>query len=77
MISICALQINVTLLCEEWHTGKSFQLFLMVDWSEPNTFPRGLTSSTPEYLQDLRLDEWDSSSVFADNLFRVFRDMIS
>ncbi|CAG9532058.1 unnamed protein product [Cercopithifilaria johnstoni] len=68
--------IAVTLLCEQWHTRKSFQLFLVIDWSEPNIFPRRLTSS-PEFLQGLQLDEWDSSNVFADNLTRVFRNMIS
>uniref|UniRef100_A0A8R1XLY9 Uncharacterized protein n=1 Tax=Onchocerca volvulus TaxID=6282 RepID=A0A8R1XLY9_ONCVO len=69
--------INITLLCEERHTGKNFQLFLVVDWSEPNTFPRAITSSVPECLQNLRLDEWDSSNIFADNLNRIFRNLIS
>ncbi|MCP9261518.1 18S rRNA biogenesis protein RCL1 [Dirofilaria immitis] len=69
--------ITITLLCEERYTRKSFQLYLMIDWSEPNTFPRAFTSSVPEYLQNLRLDEWDSSSIFADNLNRIFRNLIS
>uniref|UniRef100_A0A0R3RUB3 BRCA1/BRCA2-containing complex subunit 45 n=1 Tax=Elaeophora elaphi TaxID=1147741 RepID=A0A0R3RUB3_9BILA len=69
--------IAVTLLCNECIKRKSFQLFLAVDWSEPNTFPRRLTSSVPESLQGLRLDEWDSSNVFADNLTRIFRNIIS
>uniref|UniRef100_A0A915PYV2 RNA 3'-terminal phosphate cyclase-like protein n=1 Tax=Setaria digitata TaxID=48799 RepID=A0A915PYV2_9BILA len=53
--------IAVTLFCEEWHARKSFELFLLVDWLEPNAFPRVITSSAPEYLENLRLDEWDSS----------------
>ncbi|VIO93108.1 Uncharacterized protein BM_BM7631 [Brugia malayi] len=69
--------ITITLLCEEWSSKKSFQLFLAVDWLEPSTFPRGLISSVPEYLQGLRFDEWDSSDLFADNLIRIFRNVIS
>ncbi|VDK72674.1 unnamed protein product [Litomosoides sigmodontis] len=67
--------IAVTLLSKKMSGRKSFQLFLVVDWSEPNSFPRELTSSAPEFLQDLRLDEWDPSDVFADNLARIFRNI--
>ncbi|KAM3719623.1 putative RNA 3'-terminal phosphate cyclase-like protein [Dirofilaria immitis] len=61
--------ITITLLCEERYTRKSFQLYLMIDWSEPNTFPRAFTSSVPEYLQNLRLDEWDSSKIIERTIY--------
>ncbi|VDN35108.1 unnamed protein product [Gongylonema pulchrum] len=65
--------ISITLTCNEGNAeNEGFTLNLSVDWSEPNLFPRSITSPTPECLQHLRFDEWDSSLPFAENLRRIF-----
>lgn len=58
-------------------SGKNFNLFLLVDWSEPNIFPRSINSSAPKHLQGLRLDKWDPSCLFGENLNRIFGYLVS
>ncbi|VDN04089.1 unnamed protein product [Thelazia callipaeda] len=62
--------VMITLLFED--SGKSVEYFVLVDWLEPNSFPRSISSSSPEHLRSLRLNKWDPSFLFADNLKVVF-----